>query len=246
MAAFVLVASGCGNSSPRITNEQVVAWERLAAETVPAAEEITIDTDYVTTMANSSNTVTIDMVFANMADWKASTQAIVALQDAVDHDAPGASIMTSVENVSADAHDAELGAKLAAEVPAVSGVMLLAGQYVFDRESDAFTTGTLYLYLDDEAKFSPDALDQIAGIVQADLEGIGGRLVRIYVLPPSAVDLVYSDPTFEETAITVRDIEAFKDFGVDGGCVRTERWAYDVETSVINVYDIDDPGGACS
>jgi hypothetical protein len=211
-AALVLGLSGCGNSPPEITDAQVAAWKEKAAQTIPAATDVTIEPAHsVNMIGGASNSVHIYLVFANFSDLKASEQAIFDLQDVVQADAPGASITASAANAESAAHEADLSAQLEAGVPGISSAKVFEGDYHFRQRPGPTMGGALQVYVDDVSVLTPSWLDQVSGILQTGLEGVDGGVVTVEILPPSAVDLAPPDPAFTDALIRVKGLEAFKD-----------------------------------
>jgi hypothetical protein len=246
-AALVLGMSGCGNSPPKITDAQVATWKAKAVQTIPTAMDLTIRADYnVAMFGSASSVVNIDMVFSNFADLKASEPAILDLQKVIVKDVPKASLHTVAVNSGASAHEAQLGAQLAHDVPGTASAKVIEGEYRLDGTVVPPMWGNLQVFVDDVSVVSPSWLDQVSAALQAGLDGVDGQIADIYVLPASAVDLKYSDPAFSASAIRVGAIQAFKDRGVSHGCVRTDSWAYDVSNYYVSVYPKDHPGGNCA
>lgn len=245
--ALALVVTGCTKSAPDITDAQVEEWRTLAAETIPAATEISIEAGQVTTMAGGSNTVDISVGFASFADMKASDQALVDLWDTVDDQVPDAALYMTAVSADAEAHAAIVSARLVDAVDGLTGATVLEDRYYFGEEGRTPTSVLVLLYVGDPSVIDPPWLDRVADIVQPELSGVDGRFEGIWILPGDDITRSFDAPDFESSLVQVGDLAAIKASSDDKGCVRNDAWAHDVSGSHVVPYSTGESrGGACA
>ena len=243
--ALAVAMTGCTKSAPEITDAQVQEWRDLAAETIPSATNVAISAGQNATMTALSNYVTITVNFANFADLKSSGQAVADFDATVREQAGKADVTTSLVNGGADALEAEVVARVLERVPGIENVQASAYGVYSPSTIPPSMSLYVYVYVTDPPAIDPQWLDDVSSATQQVASDAGGQIRGIAVLPADAAELDLSGPELDSAMIPIGDLQAFKDFGVDNGCVRTDSWAYDVSNPWAIVYPANEPGGAC-
>jgi len=246
LLALALAMTGCTKSAPKITDAQVEEWRALAAETIPAATEVTIDVHRDATMAGLSNSVDIEVSFASFADLKASDQALVDLKKTLEDQARSALVDMTAVTEDAEAHGAMISAQLVDAVGGLTGATVLEGPYYFREDGRTPKSVKVLVYVDDSSVIDLPWLDRVADVAQSELADVGGRFDGIWILPGDDINRSFGDPDFEASLVQVGTLAAIKAFGDDKGCVRTDAWAYDVSGTYVVPYAPGESGGACA
>lgn len=243
--SLVLVMVGCGRSAPEISVEQVEAWRVLGEEMIPAAMEIEIDAEQVTTMGGNSNDVIIRVSFTEFADLRDSDHAVENLKVAVKEQAPRAGVRAVSVHAGAGDFESEVSLRLLDTVPGIENAVVNSRIQNYAEMDFPELRFTAYIYVKDPEVIDPEWLDVVSDNAQQVASKEGGQIYSVVVLPADAVDLDVYGSEIDQMMIPVQDLSAFADLGADSGCVRTDSWAYDVSNDWVIVHPLGEPDGAC-
>ncbi len=246
LAALVLAVGGCGNPGPEITDEQIVGWQTLAEQTIPAAQDIAISSDVLVCMWACGTNVEISMGFADFADMASSAHAVSDFQRLVDEEADGALVTLHVANADEESFAARIGARVERDVAGVVSAQVLVGSSWIADDEAGMGSGIVKVFVDDPSVVTPQWLDEVADAAETGFTSVNGHVAFISILPSSSLDPQTSDSESYESVIRVQSIDSFIAMGAAQGCVRTARWAYDVSQAGIEVYQVNHAGGTCA
>ncbi len=246
MLMLVLGLTGCARSAPEITYEQVEAWMAMGQEMVPSATAITVETDQAVNMVGGgSNSVWIEVSFANFADLKDNAKAVDDFEAAIEEQS-GAWVETQLVNAGAEEFDEVVAALLVDKVPGAEGAFVESEVWTHTEDGVAQLEVDAFVYVSDEDVVDPAWLDAVSDNAQQAItdEG-GGSIKRITVLPARVLELGPEGAHIEQSRLWVWDLPGVKDVAAGNDCVRTSSWAYDVSHPWAAVSPASEPRGAC-
>lgn len=244
-----MVISGCGDDLPRITHEQVLRWQDLSEQSLPLAQEITVNANDNVTMLGGSPSVTIEVAFANLDDLASSEQSVVDVARTVTSEAGGNPVTVAAYYKDVAGDEDEIADSILGKVASsgIGKVYVSASNYEYDSVSESLRSEWFVrVYVDDPSRVDPEWL---AGVAEAADESLGdfrADVGYVEILPLSAEKISPGSEDFSSYVIDVRELDSFQEYGIDHECVRTGSWVFDVEYGYLQAYRADSPGGNCA